>query len=76
VLLEAGVACDVSGVRVDEISRRVLKDIVARYSRADFKQGFCAVLGREARRKPGCSAALLLEHGLRRRIDEADLPDR
>jgi len=76
LLLEAGVACDVSGTRVDDISRRALKEIVARFSRADFKRGFCATLVREARRKPDCSAALLLEHGLERRIDEADLPDK
>jgi hypothetical protein len=76
LLLDAGVACDVSGTRVDDISRRALKEIVARYSRADFKREFCATLGREARRKPDCSAALLLEHGLQQRIDEADLPDK
>ena len=76
LLLEAGVACDVSGTRAGEISRRVVSEIVARYSRADFKQEFGAILAREAHRKPNCSAALLLEHGLRRRIDEADLPDK
>lgn len=76
LLLEAGVACDVSGARVHEIPRRVLNEIVARYSRVDFKREFGAALGREASRKPDCSAALLFGRGLRRRIEEADLPDK
>lgn len=75
LLLEAGVACDVSGTRVAEISRRAMQEIVARYSRKDFRREFADLLGREARRKPDCSAALLLGRGLGRRIEEADLPD-
>jgi len=76
LLLEAGVACDVSSTRSNEISRWVLREVVGRYSRADFKREFAALLGSEARRKPHCSAALLFEHGLQQHIDEADLPDR
>jgi len=75
LLLEAGVACDVSGARSAEISRRAMREVVARHSRADFKREFAALLGREARRKPDCSAALLFGRGLGRRIEEADLPD-
>jgi hypothetical protein len=75
LLLEAGVACDVSGARSAEISRRAMREVVARYSRADFKREFTALLGREARRKPDCSTALLFGRGLGRRIEEADLPD-
>ena len=76
LFLEAGVACDVSGRRVEEISRRALREVVGRYPREDFKREFAALLGSEARRKPNCSAALLFEHGLKERIDEAGLPDR
>ncbi len=76
LLLEAGIACDVSGAGSDEISRRAMQEIVARYSRKDFKREFTAILEREARRKPECSAALLFRLGLGRRIEEADLPDR
>ncbi|MBA3305514.1 MAG: HD domain-containing protein [Thermoleophilaceae bacterium] len=75
LLLEAGVACDVSGARTAEVSGRAMQEIVARYSRKDFKREFTALMGREARRKPDCSAALLLGLGLGRRIEEADLPD-
>ena len=75
LLLEAGVACDVSGARTAEVSGRAMQEIVARYSRADFKREFAALMGREARRKPDCSAALLLGLGIGRRIEEADLPD-
>jgi hypothetical protein len=64
-----------SGARTAEVSRRAMQEIVARYSRADFKREFAALLGREARRKPDCSAALLFRLGLERRIEEADLPD-
>ena len=75
LLLEAGVACDVSGARSAEVSRRAMQEIVARYSRKDFRHEFASLLGREAKRKPDCSAALLLGLGLERRIEKADLPD-
>jgi HD domain len=76
LLLEAGVACDVTGRRIDEISNRALREVVGRYSRADFKRGFAALLDSEARRKPHCSTALLFKHGLKQRIDEVGMTDR
>ncbi len=71
LLLEAGVACDVAGVRIQEVSRRAVTEVLQRYSRADFARDFSATLQDEARRKPGCAAAHLFELGLQRRIDEA-----
>ncbi|HKH76328.1 MAG TPA: hypothetical protein VKA51_05155 [Rubrobacteraceae bacterium] len=55
--------------------RRAIQEIVALYSRKDLKREFADLVGSEARRKPDCSAALLSELGLERRIAEPDLPD-
>ena len=71
LLLEAGVACDVTGARIQDVSRRAVTEVLRRYSRADFARQFSATLQDEARRKPGCAAAHLFELGLQRRIDEA-----
>lgn len=71
LLLDAGVACDVAGVRIQDVSRRAVTEVLARYSRADFARQFSATLQDEARRKPRCAAAHLFELGLQRRIDEA-----
>jgi hypothetical protein len=74
-LLDAGVTCDVSGRRVEEIEKRALEEVLRRYSRADFKRDFSAALRREAARKPRCSAAVLFDLGLQQRIDEAPFPE-
>ncbi len=71
LLLEAGVACDVTGARIQEVSCRAVAEVIRRYSRADFARQFSAMLQDEARRKPGCAAAHLFELGLQRRIDQA-----
>jgi hypothetical protein len=71
LLLEAGVACDVAGVRIQDVSRRAVTEVLRRYSRADFARQFSATLQDEAQRKPRCAAAHLFELGLQRRIDQA-----
>jgi hypothetical protein len=75
LLLEAGVACDVSGARAEELGAGAVEDALALHPRAGFKRAFAALLRREAERKPGCHAAVLLGHGLERKILDAPYPD-
>lgn len=70
LLLEAGVACDVTGARSREVSARVVEELLARYPRAGFKREFTQLLRSEAARKPLTHAALLLQ-GLEERIANA-----
>jgi hypothetical protein len=70
LLLEAGVACDVSGARSREVSARAVEELLARYPRAGFKNEFTQLLRSEAARKPLTHAALLLQ-GLEERIADA-----
>jgi hypothetical protein len=70
LLLEAGVACDVTGARSQEVSARAIDELLARYPRAGFKREFTQLLRSEAARKPLTHAALLLQ-GLEERIAEA-----
>jgi hypothetical protein len=67
LLLEAGVACDVTGARSREVSGRAVEELLARYPRAGFKREFTQLLRSEAARKPLSHAALLLQ-GLQERI--------
>jgi hypothetical protein len=67
LLLEAGVACDVTGVRSQEVHARAIDELLARYPRAGFKREFTQLLRSEAARKPRTHAALLLR-GLEERI--------
>jgi hypothetical protein len=70
LLLEAGVACDVSGARSQEVGARAAHELLARYPRAGFKHEFTQLLRSEAARKPLSHAALLLQ-GLEQRIANA-----
>jgi hypothetical protein len=70
LLLEAGVACDVTGARSQEVNARAIEELLARYPRAGFKREFTQLLGSEAARKPLSHAALLLQ-GLEERIADA-----
>lgn len=73
-LLEAGVACDVGGVRSDDVGRRAIDEVLRRHPRHGFKREFAGLLREEARRKPRCHAAMLMQAGLERRIAEAPFP--
>ena len=69
-LLEAGVACDVTGARSQEVRGRAIDELLARYPRAGFKHDFTQLLRSEAAHKPLTHAALLLQ-GLQERIADA-----
>jgi hypothetical protein len=73
LLLEAGVACDVTGARSREVNARAIDGLLARYPRAGFKREFTQLLRSEAARKPLTHAALLLQ-GLEERIADAPYP--
>ena len=70
LLLEAGVACDVTGARSRDVSARAIDELLTRYPRAGFKREFTQLLRSEAARKPLTHAALLLQ-GLEERIADA-----
>jgi hypothetical protein len=70
LLLEAGVACDVTGTRSRQVSGRAIEELLARYPRAGFKREFTQLLRSEAARKPLTHAALQLQ-GLEEQIANA-----
>ena len=70
LLLEAGVACDVTGARSREVSARAIEELLARYPRVGFKRESTRLLRSEAAHKPLSHAALLLQ-GLEERIASA-----
>jgi hypothetical protein len=71
ILLSAGVSCDVTGTRVEEVERRARDEILHRLPPGPFKRGFAGMMRREAARKPQCAAAALIDGGLLDRIAAA-----
>jgi hypothetical protein len=71
LLLEAGVAGDVTGARSREVSGRAVEELLAGYLRAGIRHEFAQLLRREAARKPTVHAALLLQQGLQQPITHA-----
>lgn len=67
-LLDAGVSCDVSGRRYEELDLRFRDAVLERFPRLDFKRKFTALIAAEADRKPDCLAATYMT--------EYDLPQR
>jgi hypothetical protein len=71
-LLDAGVSCDVSGRRYEEVDAAFREAVVERFPRLDFKRRFTALIAEEAERKPDCMAATYMtEYGLPARIAAA-----
>jgi HD domain len=75
LLLDAGISCDCSGARYDDVGRRAVEEVLRVHPRAGFKSGFAELLRRQAERKPQCHAALMLDAGLEQRIEDAPYPD-
>lgn len=68
-LLDAGVSCDVSGRRYEELQAPFRDAVLERFPRLDFKRKFTALISAEADRKPDCMAATYMnEFGLPQRI--------
>jgi hypothetical protein len=74
-LLSEATSCDVRGRRLAEIPQPAVADVLARYPRLDFSEGFVALIEAQARAKPGCLADLYLQRGLADRIRAAPFPD-
>lgn len=71
-LLDAGVSCDVSGRRYEELDAAFRDAVLARFARLDFKRRFTALISDEAKRKPDCMAATYMnELGLPQRVAAA-----
>lgn len=71
-LLDAGVSCDVSGRRYEELDAGFRDAVLERFPRLDFKRKFTALIAAEAERKPDCLAATYMtEYGLPQRIAAA-----
>lgn len=75
LLLDAGISCDVSGTRNEDVGRRATEEILRVHPRAGFKQGFAELLRGQAERKPHCHAAVMLDAGLEQRIEDAPYPE-
>jgi hypothetical protein len=68
-LLDAGVSCDVSGRRYEELEEGFREAVLERFPRLDFKRKFTALISDEAKRKPDCMAATYMNDlGLPQRI--------
>jgi hypothetical protein len=75
-LLDAGVSCDVSGRRYEELDPAFREAVLERFPRLDFKRKFTALIAAEADRKPDCMAATYMtEYGLPQRIVAAPFAD-
>jgi hypothetical protein len=64
VLLEAGVACDVTGGHKNDIHSAVHRAILSAFPRPRFADYFMAAMQAQAHRHPGSHAALLMGAGL------------
>jgi hypothetical protein len=73
-LLSEATSCDVRGHRLDELPPDAVADLLARYPRLGFAEGFIELFERQARAKPGCLADLYLQRGFADRVRSAPWP--
>jgi hypothetical protein len=74
-LLSEATSCDVRGHRLDELPPDPVADLMSRYPRLGFKEGFIGLFERQARAKPGCLADLYLQRGWADRVRAASYPE-
>jgi hypothetical protein len=72
-LLEAGVALDVTGHRLEELDAGRVQEVLRAYPRGPFIPEFTALMQQEARQKPHSAAAVLVGMGLLTRIAQTPL---
>jgi predicted HD phosphohydrolase len=70
-LLWHSTGLDVGGHRHAELDPTTVETVLQAHPRLDFKEGFMALVGDQARRKPGCWAARAMETGLAERVAAA-----
>lgn len=73
-LLSEATSCDVRGHRLDELPPDAVADLLTRYPRRGFADGFIELFERQARAKPGCLADLYLQRGWAERVRSAPFP--
>ena len=73
-LLSEATSCDVRGHRLDQLPRDAVADLLTRYPRRGFPDGFIELFERQARAKPGCLADLYLRGGFADRVRSARFP--
>jgi hypothetical protein len=61
----------VRGHRLDELPHDAVADLLARYPRLGFAEGFIELFEKQARAKPGCLADLYLQRGFADRVRSA-----
>jgi HD domain-containing protein len=71
VLLWDATGVDVIGSRYADVEPETVRAVLARYPREDFKHGFAALFGAQARAKPGCRVAEKVADGYLSRIADA-----
>jgi HD domain len=70
-LLWHSTGLDVGGHRHAELDPATVETVLQAYPRLDFKEGFTALVGDQARRKPACWAARAMDTGLAQRVAAA-----
>lgn len=73
-LLSEATSCDVRGHRLEELPRDAVADLLTRYPRLGFAEGFIELFEQQARAKPGCLADLYLQRGFADRVRSAPWP--
>jgi hypothetical protein len=74
-LLSEATSCDVRGHRLHELPPDAVADLLARYPRRGFVEGFVELFEQQARAKPGCLADLYLQRGWAERVRSAPFPE-
>lgn len=73
-LLWYATGLDVTGERYEDVPVEAIREVLGRYPRDGFEDGFVGLLRDQDRRKTGCWASVALERGIADRIKAAPFP--